>query len=60
MTIDEIYVFELYVAVLAIPQLRDEPPGRQAILFVDNEADCATLTKGEGKNEMALMLVCAM
>ena len=42
----KIYISEFSVSVTTVPQLRDEPCGRNVILFVDNEAARAALTEG--------------
>ena len=42
----EIYIFELFAAVVTVFELREEINGKQTILFVDTEEVCAALTKG--------------
>ena len=53
----KIYIFELFAGVAAIYNLRDELWCRKVLLFVDNEAPCAALTKGAANNWIAWMLV---
>ena len=45
-TSNRICLFELFAASTTVFQLRDRLWGRRVILFVDNEAACAALTKG--------------
>ena len=54
---NEIYVFELFVAVPAVFQLCAHLRGREVILFADSEDDCAALTDGAAKNKIDLALV---
>ena len=55
-TSNMIYIFGLFAAVGAVFQFRDRLWRRRAILFADNEAACAALTRGISRNEAALLL----
>ena len=46
---------EIYISALF--QLRGELFGRQGILFVNDEAACAAMTKGAAEDKVALMIV---
>ena len=55
-TCNKIYIFGLFAAIAAVFQPRDRLWGRGVVLFVDNEAARAALTRGISRNKDALML----
>ena len=54
---NKIYIFELFAAAAAVSQLRGRLWRRKVILFVDNGAASAALTKGISRNWAAFTLV---
>ena len=56
----EIYIYELIEAVAPVCQVRFRLWGSRVILFVDNKAACAALTKGTSRGTAVLALVYAM
>ena len=54
------HIPELSAAVATVFQVRDELWCRKAVSFVDNKAACASLSRGEAKDRMAMTLVYTM